>query len=456
MIRGSLVALALVGACQGATPVVVPKPVPPGAPTAVAAGVTVRGPDGQAFLGANVSLEPWDGSGDVPCTWNGVQYACVTTAAGGSTLTILAATFQPIIVDVTIASQLGDFRLAPLPPPHVDPWTLEGLDHPRTDFSGIFIDEIKPQCPEDPVTHIRCTANNGQFVASIAQGLLFTANYAIYTDVQRSIIRDVLTGKRPDKLGLVHHYNAIVVSLFCGNVRDYHDIYPECASHRQIDIDPMIRELSDAGLSVWGVAQGDFEPDDATTTPEFLTRLQNRDLITNLSIAWEHVQVNCAAVKLHQALPKARIWWHNPTDADGPYGDPCFPADPYPGAGTMFAWLRDHAGLVGVLKQTENDLDGTVGRIADLVASFSNGPRECSVGCGWPSGLKVAYFEDANTIYGTFWGGGLLGQAALDYADKVNRYLHAPLCEDVHSRAVIPGGPWCGNIIGYMSGGTVQ
>jgi hypothetical protein len=351
-----------------------------------------------------------------------------------------------------------------LRPAHRDPWSIPEAQVRaiRANLSGVYLDEIKPQCPVDPQTGIACTADNHVVPRGLVDGAFFSANYRLYTDAQRQVIRDVWTGKRPDSRGIWHAYTHMAISLFCHpTIRDYHGVYPPCGQAAKISLNDALHELydNDPPIIPIGFVMGDWEPDDLTT-PLSVAGTVDPDLLRIVEPYWEHYEVACATLKVHQAFPRALVYYHNPIDTDGPYGDACYPGAgaPYPGVGAMFQWLRDHTDgkFAGVLLQTDEiEFASLRGRIADFVASFSNGPRTGRVGAGWPSGLDTVWFEDIGAVYNNFWGGG--DAAALEQrVNAINHYVVAPLCEDGHTREVVLTSAWCGTLAGFGSGGVAR
>jgi hypothetical protein len=207
---------------------------------------------------------------------------------------------------------------------HVSPsvFTEAQLRNVQTDIAGVYLDEIKPQCPEDPVTHIRCVSDIG-VPRGVADGILFTANYRLYTAAQRKVIRDVFTGKRADSRGLWHHFTHLALSLFCRDVPDYHGVYPPCTTHAQVSLNDALHELLDDHLIPIGFVMHDDEPDDLAT-PLSVAGAVDPSLVPLVTPYWEHYEVDCAMQKVRALFPTALLYYHNPTNTDAGYPDACY------------------------------------------------------------------------------------------------------------------------------------
>src|SRR5438128_4059892 len=129
--------------------------------------------------------------------------------------------------------------------PHVDPGCIADsrLRAIRADF-GIYVPSVKPRCPEDPATGIRCVGDNGATAKGLVNGLVFTAHIFNYPSDQRQIIYDAYTtGLGVD--GKPRAYTHMVVHIPCvPNVRAYHGIYPSYGCDGQF-VNTVLHEMYD-------------------------------------------------------------------------------------------------------------------------------------------------------------------------------------------------------------------
>jgi len=91
--------------------------------------------------------------------------------------------------------------------------SVEALRRFRGDFGGIRLDVIKPQCPVDLQTDIRCPPN----AHGLANGALFTPAYPVYTSAQRAAIRAAYKARG---------YTHFPIGIYTERRRSYHDVYP--------------------------------------------------------------------------------------------------------------------------------------------------------------------------------------------------------------------------------------
>jgi hypothetical protein len=335
----------------------------------------------------------------------------------------------------------GCHNIVVLQPAHVDPATFTDaqLRHVQTSMAGVYLEEIRPQCPEDPVTHIRCVADIGT-PRGIADGILFTANYRLYTAAQRQVIRDVFTGKRPDKFGRFHHFTHYVISLFCRDVPDYHGVYPPCTTAAKVSLNDALHELIDDQLIPMGFVMHDDEPDDAST-PLSVEGLVDPALVPLVSPYWEHYEVDCAMQKVRALFPKALLYYHNPANTDAGYPDRCYAGSDaqYGALGGGRGWWEHfknaYRGAGVWMQNDQGTVDDVRARLADFVIRFQFGYH------AWPIGLDTVWFEDTNTVFDNFWQGG--DEAANER--RADQVLVMPLCGEASL---------CGSVAGYASGSS--
>lgn len=376
---------------------------------------------------------------------NGYNVWSEQSTLPNSDITFEKAGYLPQTVGVLVSDLVGQHNIFQLYSVHVDPasFTDAQIRTVKTSLNGVFINEIAPACPVDPVTGIACVGDNGATAHGLVAGALFTPAYRMYTTAQRQIIRDVFTGKLADRFGIVHHYTHFTISLACipGGGREYHGIYPPCSTAK-IGLNDALHELWDDGLIPVTFAMDDSEPDDLTT-PLSIAGIVDPSLVRIVSPYWEHLQIDCAAAKVRALFPHAFLYWHDPIDphADSGYPDACYGHSSEAewgalgGARGWWQHFHDAYGGTGYLVQTDR------GSVADVLDALTDiGSRMGGGLNGWPI-LDVVWFEDTDSVYDVFWGGGD-ERLNLQRADQV--LAAQPFC--------LSGK--CGMLAGYGSGGS--
>lgn len=312
-------------------------------------------------------------------------------------------------------------------------------------LAGIYLDAIIPQCPEDPQTHIRCQDETGATPRGISQGVLFTANYRLYTAAQRKIIRDAHVARR---------LTSMTISIFSRSGRDYHGIYPPIDQFAQLSVNDALHELwdNDGRPPIMPVcfARSDDEDNDDVNSPFSLPADFDSRLCGITSVYWEHWNTDCSMQRFHDMFPNAIQAYHNPAGTDAGYGDACWPGKgvAYPGGFEWYAHARAAYNMQALLLQNgDGNVDETVGRIADFTASFSSNHLRATPGV---AGMTIIWFEDQPTVFDAFWSGGSEATAFIRN-DQVLQYTITPLCED-DSRRVVALSAYCSVINGYGSG----
>jgi hypothetical protein len=312
--------------------------------------------------------------------------------------------------------------------------TLRGF---RGDFASVFIPDLAPKCPEDPVTHIRCEGDDGAPARGLAAGAIFTPAIRNYTKAQRQRIYDAYTtGLGVD--GRPRRYTHMPVNIFCQAGRWYHGIYPpyDCSGAalndalremyaHQPPIIPVCFALNDNERDVR--LPGDFD----------------RSLCRIIVAHWEHASSDCEMATVRAYFgPGPLLYWHNADNQNAGRPDACYPAagQPPPSHAEWYRHAREAYGLAGVLLQTNqrasNPAD-VLPHVADFAARFGAGLH------GWPTGLDLILFE--THAYSTFWGG-MTEPQVVRFNNPLLKYLRMPLCRD--------GG--CGTVRGFLNGGTVS
>lgn len=305
--------------------------------------------------------------------------------------------------------------------------TVDALRHFRGDFGGIYLDAIKPQCPADPLTDVRCPPN----ARGLANGALFTPAYAHYTSAQRAAIRAAYTSRG---------YTHFPIGIFTERRRSYHDTYPPGPTGG--DVSPYLEELWADGIYPVCFVLQDHET--AADAERNAARLTDRDLCRIVVPKWEMndpdandtARMNAEILATRAAFPDAQLYVHftarrtaagPPEDAwwgDGWRKGSMGHADDWPGA--------SHAFVRGLLYQDDgwNDPDAVIDRLGGVLVQLA--------------GFDVVLFE--TDIYPKFWQGRTEEQGR-DYNDKI---LRARMLKE----ACLNGR--CGRLTGFTSGGSVK
>ena len=292
------------------------------------------------------------------------------------------------------------------------------------DFGGIYIPDIAPQCPEDPVTHIRCDADNGGTPRGLLAGALFTPAYGLYTDAQRAKIRAAYKARR---------YTHFPVSLFCGGGNWYHGLYPPmpCGHFNE-----QLTELWNDGLVpvCFVLPDGELSAD-LTGLDRSLCKVVVPMWEMNGPLADDTARINQAILFTRQSFPDALLYVH-------------FTAQHAAGGSPEADWwiwaAQDPAGprVQGILYQDDrwNDPAAVKDRVTDFLVRLGGGYH------GWPNPVDVVLFE--TDIYPKFWDGRTEAEG-LAFNDQVLTLMQSPACVSE------TGVSYCGKLAGFGSGGTV-
>lgn len=321
-------------------------------------------------------------------------------------------------------------RRTAVPPAPVDPTTIAEADllSASGDFGGIRVPEIAPQCPEDPVTHVRCTSDRHAPARGLAAGTLFTPAYVTYTPAQRAAARAAYQRRG---------YRLFPISVYPYTARWYHGIFPP-ADHSEINA--RLQELWDDGL----VPLCFVIPDDGHTLQPTTPGLDRR-LCRRVVPMWEMdaplngdtSRINTAILNTVAAFPAAIVTVH-------------FTAKRYAGgepAADWWRWAVAH-GVRGIEYQDTGDNATDVrARVADLVVRLGGGYH------GWPrtmpDGKPVVVDLFETDIYPKFWSGRAETES-IAYNNRILALMTAPAC--IRERGTL----YCGTLTAFGSGGTVR
>ena len=358
---------------------------------------------------------------------NADGYALFTVPAElvDTTLVITAPGYLESINTVHPPRLIQQHNIFTLTASHVDPSTVpvSRLRAFKGDFGGIYIDALKPQCPEDPVTHIRCMGDNGGIPRGLIGGAFFTAAYGNYTTAQRTVIRAAYKARG------YTHFPLSLSGLLCAGAW-YHGLYPPLPCSHSFD-NTLLHELWDDGL----VPVVYVLPDGALSTD--LTGL-DLSLVRVVVPMWEMdgplpgtAQINQAITWVSAQFPNALLYVHF-TAEHAAGGTP--EAD-------WWRWARDTAHVTGMLYQDArwNDPMAVKATVADFLIRFGGGYH------GWPTGIDFILYE--TDIYPKFWDG-RTEQQGLDFNNQILTYMQTPACLTEASVT------YCGTIGGFGSGGT--
>lgn len=301
--------------------------------------------------------------------------------------------------------------------------TVDELRAFRGDFGGIQLPELVPQCPEDPVSHVRCEADDRRVPVGLGAGALFTPAYGTYSVAQRAAIRAAYRARG---------YTHFPISIFCDATRWYHGIYPplDCTQRdlwlqelRADRLIPVCFVLPDGALST------DLSGVDKTLCPIVVPMWEMNGPLAEVSAS-----INEAITFTRSEFPDALLYVHfTPEHAAGGVPE----AD-------WWTWAtQDPVGphVQGILYQDDRwtDPQAVKDRVLDFLLRLGGGYH------GWPHPVDVVLFE--TDIYPKFWDG-LSEEDSVVYNDQILEYLRGPECYQES------GVTYCGQLAGFCSGGT--
>ncbi len=342
----------------------------------------------------------------------------------------------------------GSFFEVNMPRRHFDPKLVseEKLRYFRGDFGGIYIPEIAPQCPQDPVTGIRCENARG-----LANGAFFTAVYGNYTKEQREAIRRAYTtGIGVD--GRPRNYTHFPLNVNCDPTPGYHGLFPAIPCDT---INELLHELWDHSptiIPVCFLTGGLPFPPDISRLDKSLCRIVVPMWEMDGPFVGNPIEESLAFVWARQQFPDALIYGHWTSYQSGPM-DPGagwwqwaaregrFPLDSitgWPKNGlTQANFPNPH--LTGILMQTQtwDGMEGNIGRYREMLSRLGGGLN------GWPGGVDVVLFE--SDIYAKFWWAKSEAEGIRDN-NQIAQYMNTPLCDAGR----------CGKLSGFCSGSTID
>ncbi len=278
--------------------------------------------------------------------------------------------------------------------------SVDALRDFRGDFGGISLAAIRPRCPVDAVTDVRCVPN----AHGLKSGALFTPAYTLYTPEQRAEIRAAYKARG---------YTHFPISIFTDQRRSYHDVYPPGPKGGKVS--PYLEELwADGIYPVCFVLQ---DQETAAQAESNAAQLGDRDLCRIVVPKWEMndpdandvARMDAEILATRRAFPNAQLYVHftsrrtaagSPEDAwwRGGWPKGRGHSDDWPGA--------DRVGVRGLLYQDDrwNDAEAVIDRLGQVLNHLS--------------GFDVVLFE--TDIYAKFWQG-RTEQQGIDYNDKILR-----------------------------------
>lgn len=338
-----------------------------------------------------------------------VGLAVWTIACGNGNLPHKTTVISPLD---SVTAPTSDPTPTPWAIPHVNPSSISELElrHFRTDFGGIQIPALIPQCPEDPTTGIRCGARG------IEAGVFFTPAYRNYTSEQRALARQAL---------LSRGYKHVPINVFEEGGRWYHDIYPIPTQ----PINDALHELWDAGLyPVCFVLPDGQLSADLHNLDYSLCRIVVPMWEMNGPLNNDTNRINQAIAVAHTAFPTALLYVHF-TVGHAAGGSP---------EASWWTWAKAN-GVTGILYQDDRSPQAVIERVSDFLIRMNGGYHN------WPTGLDVILYE--TTTYRAFWEGMTEG-ASLAYNQAIlDSTYHQQVC---HSES---GRTYCGQLAGFSSGG---
>lgn len=331
-------------------------------------------------------------------------------------------------------------------PKHVDPmsFSIDQLRNFRGDFGGIYIPEIKPACPEDPTTHIKCNGNP----KGLIKGAFFTPSYGVYTEEQRKIIRYQYTkGLGVD--GNPRNYTHFPLNVFC-DPHSYGGLYPLTDCTR---VNEFLHELWDDGIiPVCFLLPDEKLTSDLSNLDKSLCRivvpmwemdgpLKGNALLQSEAILYARKEFPNALIYGHWtnwqsgAIDPGAPWW-NWFVKDAPF--PMNDMKGFPNPKNLKASDFPNPHATGILMQTPlwEGVPETIERYGEMLSRLGGGLN------GWPAGTDVVLFE--SDIYDKFWQARSEMQSIKEN-NQVLSYMNKPFCDGSH----------CGTIRGFCSGSTL-
>ncbi len=224
----------------------------------------------------------------------------------------------------------------------------------------LWVPAVKPDCTtgEDPVTHIRCTADNSQIPQGIIAGWVWSVTVGRYPKDQRELIYQAALD-----LGYTH-FALHVAKCVPGDF--YHGLFPttadDCTKAGE-QLNTVLHELTDHHLVPFcaGVSPVDPPVDglDRSLCPIAMTDWDNSD------------QADCRIKAVSEAFPGALVYYELPEGAITPKPDACSPV-PFPASGDE--WIKGmqtkYPNFVGVFYEI-NEPDGLDANTTQLTTAHA-------------------------------------------------------------------------------------
>ena len=239
-----------------------------------------------------------------------------------------------------------------LAPGALDPRSIpiDRLARIAGDVSGVRVPALAPRCAgggEDPVTHIRCVADNGATPHGLVAGAIFTAAIGVYTPAQRKQILDAYT-TGPAADGRPRGYTHMAVHLACKpGERTYHALFPPRSCDGAF-LNTLLRELYDHAPPIIPIC---FVMDDDSESVQLPADF-DRSLCRIVVPKWEFPIADCHLKAVRAAFPDALLYWENPAGQPVPKADTCSPS-PFPEGRAWFRHAKAAYALRGVLVETD-------------------------------------------------------------------------------------------------------
>jgi len=326
------------------------------------------------------------------------------------------------VTRATLAAALVYLALAPRA---IDPRSIpiDQLTRIAGDVSGVRVPSLAPKCAgggggEDPVTHIRCVADNGATPRGLGAGAIFTAAITVYTPAQRQQILDAYT-KGAGVDGQPRRYTHMAVHLGCKpGERTYHALFPPHACDGPF-LNAILRELYDHAPPIIPICFVMDDGSEAVTLPADFARSLCRIVVPK----WEFPIADCHLKAVRAAFPDALLYWENPANQTTPKPDACSPA-PFPEGRAWFQHAKAAYGLRGVLVETDIR---ALGPDPAAAARAIHQARDV-----WQDVDAVLFETD---IYQKFWDGRTEAEGV------------------AYNNAILQAVPW---LKGFMSGATIR
>ncbi len=383
------------------TPAPPPKPpIPPVVKFVI--GIVTQDRDNQPIVGAHVKLHEGASYVEQRTEGNGLTVFVIDPSLVQTDVMITADGYIEFDAHIDVVNQRNYFYNLELMPPPAPVYTHTQLADLQGDLM-LWVPKLAPQCPVDPVTGIRCQADNGAAPRGVLAGWVWTLWTYRYDAAGR---QDIYAAAK------AQGYTHVAVQAPCDGGEGYHGLSPDdCVGYGE-KVNTVLREL--AAQHLIAICAGITQNTPAAPGLD-------HSLCPVVMDDWDNTtQKDCHIQEMATEFPDALLYIEIPTGASlDP--DACTPPSLLPAADGG-AWIREtqrkYPNFAGVLYEFDH-----VGLASDISVAVKLHPF-------WRDAQEVRFETDT---YQKFWG-------SLDEGSEIayNDQLGAAT-------------PW---LKGFMSGGT--